>query len=313
MRSYSYASIIRDAQRARWSIDEVAAGIHELDFSRRFLPERLVHVDALDGLDPDGRRTLNQVRGHSYLCFFGLVERFILPFAMLHAADALRSSAERLLAIMQFGEEEAKHIALFERFAEAFEFGFGSACEVIGPAADICDQVLAEDPLAVGLLTLHIEWMTQEHYTAGVRGREEIDPQFASLLRHHWMEEAQHARIDTLLLEEMLDGYAEHRRERALRAYLGLLETFDELLARQVELDLEALARVGCEVPGSLRDRYRASQRASYRETFLRAGIDHPRVRAFLNRHFASERGRVEANAARWRMPPSRAALGVHA
>ena len=91
------------------------------------------------------------------------------------AADALRSSAERLLAIMQFGEEEAKHIALFERFAEAFEFGFGSACEVIGPAADICDQVLAEDPLAVGLLTLHIEWMTQEHYTAGVRGREEIE------------------------------------------------------------------------------------------------------------------------------------------
>lgn len=301
MRSYSFASIISDAQRARWSLDEVAAGVHELDFSRPFLPDRLVHAAALDELDAPTKLALNHVRAHSYLCMFALVERFILPFAMLHAAKAMSSSAERLLALMQFGEEEAKHIALFERFSEAFEFGFGSHCGVVGPSEAVADEVLAEDPLAVGLLVLHIEWMTQEHYTASVRGRDDIDERFASLLRHHWQEEAQHARIDTLLLEEMIDGYAPHRREQALRAYLGLLERIDGLFDAQVELDLEALALVCGTLPGRTRDRLRDSQRASYRDVFLRAGLDHPRVLAFVQRRFGNQQAQLEASSARWR------------
>jgi hypothetical protein len=301
MHSYSFASIISDAQRARWSLDEVTVAVHEMDFSRPFLPERLVHTAGIEFLDEHARLALNHVRAHSYLRLFALVERFILPYAMFHAAKAMRSSAERLLALMQFGEEEAKHIALFERFSEAFEFGFGSHCEIVGPAEDVADHVLAEDPLSVGLLVLHIEWMTQEHYTASVRGETRVDDQFASLLRHHWMEEAQHARIDTLLLEEMLDGVAEHRRERALLGYLELLELIDVLLGQQVELDLEALGHVVGTLSGATRDRLRANQRASYQDVFLRAGIEHPRVQAFVQKRFGGQRERVQATAARWR------------
>jgi hypothetical protein len=301
MVSYSFASIISDAQRARWSLDEVAVAVHEMDFARPFLPERLVHVTALECLDDRGRLALNHIRAHSYLRLFALVERFILPFAMFHAAKAMRSSAERLLALMQFGEEEAKHIALFERFSEAFEFGFGSHCGIVGPADDVADVVLAEDPLSVALLVLHIEWMTQEHYTASVRGETRIDEQFASLLRHHWMEEAQHARIDTLLLEEMVEEAAEHRRERALLGYLELLERVDGLLGHQIELDLEALDHVVGTLPGATRDRVRVNQRASYRDVFLRSGIEHPRVQAFVHKRFGAQRERIEANAARWR------------
>lgn len=301
MRSYSFASIISDAQRARWSLDEVAAGVHELDFRRPFLPDRLVHVGGLDYLDPSAKLALNHIRAHSYLRMFALVERFILPFAMLHAAKALQASAERLLALMQFGEEEAKHIALFERFSEAFEFGFGSHCGMVGPSEAVADEVLAEDPLAVGLLVLHIEWMTQDHYTASVRGREDIDERFASLLRHHWQEEAQHARIDTLLLDEMVEGYAPHRREQALRGYLGLLDRIDGLLAVQVDLDLEALTQVAGSLPGLTRDRLRDGQRASYRDVFLRSGIEHPRVQEFVQRRFVGQHDQLEASSARWR------------
>jgi hypothetical protein len=307
MLSYSFASIISDAQRARWSLDDVAVAVHEMDFSRPFLPERLVHGAGLECLDDHARLALNHIRAHSYLRLFALVERFILPFAMFHAAKAMRSSAERLLALMQFGEEEAKHIALFERFSEAFEFGFGSHCGIVGPADDVADVVLAEDPLSVALLVLHIEWMTQEHYTASVRGETRIDEQFASLLRHHWMEEAQHARIDTLLLEEMVDEVAEHQRERALLGYLDLLERVDGLLGHQVELDLEALGHVVGSLPGATRDRVRANQRTSYRDVFLRSGIEHPRVQAFVHKRFGGQRGRVEANAARWRLDAAHA------
>jgi hypothetical protein len=301
MRSYSFASIISDSQRARWSLDEVAADVHSLDFRRPFLPERLVHAEQLEDLDRNTKLLLNHIRAHSYLRMFALVERFILPFAMFHAAKAMQASAERLLALMQFGEEEAKHIALFERFSEAFEFGFGSHCGIVGPSEAVADEVLAEDPLAVGLLVLHIEWMTQDHYTASVRGREEIDPRFASLLRHHWQEEAQHARIDTLLLDEMVDGYAPHRREPALRAYFDLLERIDALLGIQVELDLEALAQVAGTLPGLTRDRMREHQRASYRDVFLRSGIEHPRVQEFIHRRFAGQQSQLESSSARWR------------
>jgi hypothetical protein len=301
MRSYSFASIISDSQRARWSLDEVAADVHALDFRRPFLPDRLVHVEQLEYLDPVAKLTLNHIRAHGYLRLFALVERFILPFAMLHAAKAMRASAERLLALMQFGEEEAKHIALFERFSEAFEFGFGSHCGFVGPSEAVADQVLAEDPLAVGLLVLHIEWMTQDHYTASVRGREDIDPRFASLLRHHWQEEAQHARIDTLLLDDMTETYAPHQREQALCAYFDLLESIDALLGAQVELDLEALAQVTGPLPGLTRDRLRENQRASHREVFLRSGIEHPRVQEFIHRRFVGHQAELEASSARWR------------
>lgn len=286
MRSYSYTSILGDAQRARWSLDEVAAHVHELDFTRPFLPERLVHTAGLDELDAHARLVLNHVRAHAYLRLFALVERFILPFAMLHASQAMHASPERLLALMQFGEEEAKHMLLFERFSEAFEFGFGAHCEVIGTADEIAGRVLSEDPLTVALMVLHIEWMTQDHYTAAVRGRTEIDPRFESLLRHHWIEEAQHARLDTLLLDELIADCPEPRRDRALRGYHELLEVFDGLLAAQVELDVEALGRVAGPLSDRVRDRLRAAQHDSYREVFLRAGYEHPRVVEFITRRF---------------------------
>jgi hypothetical protein len=301
MRVYSFASIMRDAQRARWSLDEVAAGVHELDFRRPFLPEALVHFEASGLQSAEQRLILNHVRAHSYLQLFALVERFILPFAMQHAAAAMRSSAERLLALMQFGEEEAKHIALFERFSEAFEFGFGSHCEVVGPADAVADEVLSSEPLAVGLLVLHIEWMTQEHYTQAVRGREDIDPQFESLLRHHWMEEAQHARIDTLLLEDLLADANERERERSVRSYLSLLDRLDGLFALQVELDREALEFATGELDTSVRTRLCLSQHASYREVFLRAGTDHPRVREFIRRHFGGAAREIDAASRSWR------------
>ena len=39
--------------------------------------------------------------------------------------------------------------------------------------------------------------MTQLHYLDSVKDDGDLDPLFKSLLRHHWMEEAQHAKLDT--------------------------------------------------------------------------------------------------------------------
>ena len=59
---------------------------------------------------------------------------------------------------------------------------------MIGPPEAIARHVLSHDPLAVALIILHAEWMTQRHYLDSVRNDAALDPCFADLLKHHWME-----------------------------------------------------------------------------------------------------------------------------
>jgi hypothetical protein len=295
----SFSSILADARRARWSLDDVAARVRDIDFQRRFLPDALVHVDALDFLGPGDRRILNQIRAHSYLRLFAVVERFILPFAVVHAGEALHRSHEELLALMQFAEEEAKHIALFEQFSQAFELGFGCFCEIVGPSEDIAGAVLAEDPLAVGLLVLHIEWMTQDHYLRSVKDADEVDPAFSHLLKCHWLEEAQHARIDGLIVEKLARDRSEAERERGLAGYTRLVELLDQGLRRQAELDLEAFRRAGGRLADAQRDRALDQQRAAYEDAFLLAGLQHPRFSALVDKVVGDPARRLPALAAR--------------
>ena len=150
----------------------------------------------------DEKLLLNQIRGHGYLYMFGLVEEFILPFVLDHARPRLRR--RRLRAARASCSSPARRPSTSicsSASAREFEAGFGTACEVIGPPEAIGRGRAGAQPLAVALLILQIEWMTQRHYVESVRDDQDLDPQFKSLLRHHWMEEAQHAKLDTLMVE----------------------------------------------------------------------------------------------------------------
>src|SRR5215510_11639587 len=187
---YSYRATLATARKVNWRIEDIIGGDKRLDFSKPFMPESLARVEPLDFLSSDEKRTLNQIRGAAYLGIFGLVEEFILPFVLDHARPQLQGDDYRVRALLQFAGEEAKHIHLFKRFREEFKRGFGHDCAVIGPPEAISQAVLAHDPLAVALTILHIEWMTQRHYIDSVKDDQSLDPQFKSLLKHHWMEEA---------------------------------------------------------------------------------------------------------------------------
>jgi len=195
---YTYKEALGASEKIRWRVEDIIGGDKQLDFTKPFMPESLARVDGLTFLSPGERRLLNQIRGHAYLVIFGLVEEFILPFVIDHARPNLQGDDYRLRAFLQFASEEAKHIHLFKRFREEFEREFGMHCEVIGPPEEIARAVLAHHKLGVALVILHIEWMTQRHYLDSVKDDQQLDPQFKSRLRHHWMEEAQHAKLDTL-------------------------------------------------------------------------------------------------------------------
>jgi hypothetical protein len=281
----AYDSTAAASERVAWKLDDILAEDDRFDFGQPFLPDRLVGAEELDFLSAEERLTLNHIRAHGYLCLFGLVEEFILPYVLDQARARLDAPSAELRSLLQFASEEAKHIALFERFRTAFERGFARPLGVIGPPAAIAEHVRRHSELGVGLLILHIEWMTQRHYVDMVRDDRGLEPRFASLLHHHWLEESQHARIDEWIVERLAAELPEAQRAAAVGDYLALCAFLDAGLKDQVTLDLDGLERaIGRRLPDRERDAFIALQHQSQRRTYLGAGISHPRLVRFIDR-----------------------------
>lgn len=276
---YNYASILNDAVKVNWRVQDLIGADKPLDFTKPFLPEALAHTRAIACLTPAEQLTLNHIRGNSYLHLFGLVEEFILPLVVNHVQRLGHEDIQATQAYLTFAEEESKHIHLFRQFAAAFEMGFGSPCEVIGPAKAIADFVLQHSPLGVALVTLHIEWMTQHHFLDSVRNHAGIplDPQFCNLLKHHWQEEAQHARLDTLMVQELAKPLDVPAIDAALEDYIAIIRYLNEGLKAQVQLDIASLERsLQRKFTSTERDEIRQIQEKSYQQAFLHSGMIHP-------------------------------------
>jgi hypothetical protein len=278
---FNYEATLASSLRAAWQLDDVLGEDQELDFDRNFMPESLSRTAALETLTPAEQRVLNQIAGNTYLHIFGVVEEFILPFLMDHAREILRDDDYRVRALLNFAGEEAKHIQLFKRFATAFNRAFPVECEMIGPSDAIGAEVLRHDPLAVALVILMIEWMTQQHYLGSIRDDGDIDPLFKSLMKHHWMEEAQHAKIDTLIVEALAEGKTEAEIQSAMDDFFAIGAFLDGGLASQTKLNLDALEKV---IGSKLQNRelIEQQQHQAARWTFVGSGMVHQRFREIL-------------------------------
>ena len=274
----TYETILATQQRVpAWREEDLIGGDKRLDFTKRILPEGLAGVDGLAFLSEAERRTLNQIRGHEYLTMFGLVEEFILPFVMDHARPLLRESDARTRALLQFAGEEAKHIDLFKRFRSAFAEGFSTPCDVIGPSEAVAAEVLKHHPLAVALLILHIEWFTQRHFLESVKDNGDLDPLFRSLLKHHWLDEAQHGKLDLLMVEALAAACPLEERIEAFNEYLELGMFLDRGLAAQMDMNLAAFTRAtGRRLTDEQTSAYQDAQRRALRWTYIGSGITHP-------------------------------------
>lgn len=293
---FTYPGVLAASARAAWQLDDVMPESAELDFARPFMPEALARVDETPGVAPGERRLLNQIRGHEYLCMFGLIEEMILPFVLDHARTMLADDDARIRAMLGFASEEAKHIHLFKRFHAAFVRGFPVTCGMIGPAEAISAEILRHDPLSVALAVLHIEWMTQAHYLDSVRDDGGLDPLFKSLLKHHWMEEAQHARIDTLMVEALAEGRDAAAIESAIDEYLEIGMFLDGGCKAQAALNLAAFeAAAERELDAADREGFLAVQHQALRRTYLGSGMTHPRFRATLGAVSPAALARIDA------------------
>ena len=278
---FNYQTTLASSLRAQWQLDDVLRADQDLDFSRNFMPESLARTAAVTSLNPFEQRTLNQISAHQYLSIFGVVEEFILPFLLDHARPHLTDDDWRVRALLNFAGEEAKHIHLFKRYHAAFVRGFPVECEMIGPSEAIGAEILRHDPLAVALVILMIEWMSQSHYVGSIKDDGDLDPLFKSLLKHHWMEEAQHAKLDTLIVDALAEGRTEEEIQSAIDEFFEIGEFLDNGLKAQAAYNLDALEKV---IGRNLEDRaeIEAQQHQAARWTYIGSGMVHERFKATL-------------------------------
>lgn len=293
---YTYQAALAASESIHWRVEDIIGGEKRLDFAKPFMPEALARVEQLTFLSNEEKCILNQIRGNAYLSIFGLVEEFILPFVLDHARPQLSGDDFRVRALLQFASEEAKHIQLFKRFRQDFEEGFGVYCQVVGPPEEVARAILAHDPLGVAITTLHIEWMVQSHYLDSIKDDKELDPQFKSLLKHHWIEEVQHAKLDTLMVESLAAGRNEEQIMKGVDDYLNIGGFLDGALKQQVEFDLTSFEQAsGRELDDYERWEFRQQQLQANRWTYLGSGMTHERVLATLESLAPAARHKVES------------------
>jgi hypothetical protein len=292
---YSYESTLAASERIGWKVEDLIGGEKKLDFAKPFMPESLAQVKQLSFLTPQEQLILNQIRGHEYLSMFGLVEEFILPYVVDHARPQLSGDDYRVRALLQFAGEEAKHIHLFKRFRHEFEAGFGSKCDFIGPAEDVSRFVLSHSPLGAGIAILHIEWITLRHYIEGVRDSQDLDGQFKSLLKHHWLEESQHTKLDTLMVEELVRNATAKEIEQAFQEYAEIGAFLDQGIQQQAEFDLESFVQAtGTDLSRSEREQVKNAVLKGMRWTYLGTGMTHPNFLATVEAIKPEARKQIE-------------------
>ena len=276
---FNYEATLSSSLRAQWQLDDVLREDQELDFGRNFMPESLARTGAISSLNAFEQKVLNQISAHQYLTIFGVVEEFILPFLLDHARPHLLNDDWRVRAILNFASEEAKHIHLFKRYHAAFVRGFPVECEMIGPSEAIGAEVLRHDPLAVGLVILMIEWMTQQHYLGSIKDDGDIDPLFKSLMKNHWVEEAQHAKLDTLIVDALAEGRTEEEIDAAIDEFFEIGGFLDNGLKAQAAYNLDALEKV---IGRKLENRATIleQQHQAARWTYVGSGMVHERFKA---------------------------------
>ena len=292
---YTYRDTLAASEKVNWRVEDIIGGEKKLDFTKPFMPETLARTEMIGFLSPSERLALNQIRGNGYLALFGVLEEVILPFVIDHTRAQLVNDAYCVRSFLEFASEEAKHLHLFKRFREEFQQGFGTDCKTIGPADQIARTLMSHHSLAVALFILQAEWMTQSHYTDSVRGNGELDPQFKSLLKHHWMEEAQHAKLDTLMIDALAASLNEREIEEAVQEYFEIIRFMDDGLKQQVECDLESLIQAtGRTFSTDERKTFNRLQHQALRWTFLVSGMSHPNFLATLEYLVPAGRSRVE-------------------
>ncbi len=285
-RDPEYQSCINNSERVSWRIDDLLPKDAAIDFSRRILSDALTGTESISCLNAEEKLLLNQIRSNSYAHLFLFLEEYVIELMSQRAGFVVHRHPTQMRALLRFTEEEIKHQQLFSRYTALFARGFKVTPALLDNHVEVARVILSRSHLAVLILNLHLELITQQHYLESIRDnqREDLDPLLCNILKHHWFEEAQHARLDHLEAQKVLAETPETAAalDSAMTEYADLLAGLRGVLVAQLELDIQTLEKAaGRAFTEEERKEIFTAQERSYVWTFIGVGMKAP---LFLSR-----------------------------
>lgn len=233
-----FDKILKISEQVSWEIDSLLSIESKLDFSRFYLP---FDPEKEWGLSKEAAIDLNHLMSASYLNLFAFVEEFIIVQAVQLVNEQLFSDTKKLRAVLRFAEEEVKHQELFYNYLELFQEQFKINPNFVKNSKEVTDYILSHSVKTVLLLTLHLEIITQDHYLQFKRKDLDCDDMFFNLLKHHWIEESQHAKIDKIVLYEKCENQTPEMLNIVFDHYIDILKEFSKVMYQQAKLNIEDL------------------------------------------------------------------------
>jgi hypothetical protein len=282
-RSARYAQIVRLSKKTEWQIDRDVMQNRQFDFSRKFLPDALSHVDRLSFLSAADARLLSQVQGRTYAYIFGLVERFIsakmLDQGRAHALD----DQHALEALVRFSSDEIKHQELFRRMETMIGEQMPAGYRQMANPSDVARAVLAASTWSVLALTCHIELFVQAHYAESIAEPADLCPLFKNVFMYHWKDESQHVVLDELEWKDEHERLSVAQRDQAVDDLISLVAAVDGILQAQSKSDAEYFMRIASRL---YCDRERTDIHSvllgAYRWQYIVSGVRHPHFSRLL-------------------------------
>lgn len=272
---FSYKNCVDLSEKVSWRLDQILPEDTILNFEKPHMPEALTETDQLTCLNQSEQLKLNHVRSNSYMNLFAFLEEYIIVLTVQHAQAEMHGDHDAIRALLRFSEEELKHQALFKRYCRFFDRDFGTSTKVLDQPAAIADVILSKSPIAVLLITLHFEVVTQQHYIECIKDDDALDPLPSSILKHHWLEEAQHIKIDHLELCKLAQGMPPEAISKAFDDYFEILSALDGLLEQQTDMDIESLQiAAGRQFTNEEFKEIKNCQYHSYRNGFFVMGME---------------------------------------
>jgi hypothetical protein len=108
LNNYSYQAALAASESIHWRVEDIIGGDKRLNFTQPFMPESLANTEPLTFLSREEKRILNQIRGNAYLCIFGLVEEFILPFVLFAKSELAADDAVKRRSALTCGNPRLK-------------------------------------------------------------------------------------------------------------------------------------------------------------------------------------------------------------
>jgi hypothetical protein len=281
--SERYARCIQASKRIRWEIDRDVIRGRTFDMSKKFLPDGLSKVGALDFLGAGEKRLLSQIQGRTYVNIFGLVERYIGAKVLEISRDHWLGDQVALEALVRFTDEELKHQELFRRMEAMIAADMPAGYSFLPQPDAVAKAVLSKCTWAVLALTCHIELFTQAHYRQSIDPDAELSELWKDVFLFHWKEESQHAILDELEWSRENAKLTAAERDVAVGDLIDLVAAVDGILQVQSAADLDYFLRVcGRSFAKPQVERLRDTVLKAYRWQYIGSGVQDERFQKIL-------------------------------